>query len=310
MTHIFETLSQLAARDSVSQVAAAAARAVAADKQRYGYIPDQKVASVFLVLYGLSTILHLGQATYFCTWWLFPTACACGFGELIGWGARLWSSSDPQSKTAYLMQITTTMISPTPLLAVNFIVLARIVQRLGTSYSWLTPKWYTIIFLTCDFVALTAQGVGGGMASSAKSLAAANVGANVMLGGIVFQFAAIVVYSSLAGDFFRRYFKHSPVRKVPGSREDMTPRLKIMIGGLVFSTTCLFIRSVYRTIELTDGWTGRIIHTELYFNVLDGAMVTLAIFTMNMAHPGFLLGENVKGTSEKELGLESRDSNV
>ncbi|KAJ7278443.1 RTA1-like protein [Mycena rebaudengoi] len=287
MTHIFETLSQLAARDSVSQAAAVAACAAAADKQRYGYIPDQKVAIVFLVLYGLSTILHLGQATYFRTWWLFPTACACGFGELIGWGARLWSFSDPQSKTAYLMQITTTMISPTPLLAVNFIVLAHIVQRLGTSYSWLTPKWYTIIFLTCDFVALTVQGVGGGMASSANSPPAANVGANVMLGGIVFQFAAIVVYSSLAGDFFRRYFMYSP----------------IMIGGLVFSTTCLFIRSVYRTIELTDGWTGRIIHTELYFNVLDGAMVTLAIFTMNAAHPGFLLHEKASSPSEKELGL-------
>jgi len=40
---------------------------------------------------------------------------------------------------------------------------------------------------------------------------------------------------------------------------------------------------------LSDGWNGRIISTQVYFNVLDGAMVTLAIYTLNIAHPGLLL---------------------
>ncbi len=56
-------------------------------------------------------------------------------------------------------------------------------------------------------------------------------------------------------------------------------------------------------IELSDGWAGRIISTQLYFSawlrarapvltppdVLDGAMVTLAIYTLNVAHPGVLI---------------------
>jgi hypothetical protein len=67
---------------------------------------------------------------------------------------------------------------------------------------------------------------------------------------------------------------------------------------------------VYRTIELTDGWNGRIIQTEVYFSksfdlsplfltigsdtrslldVLDGAMVVLAIYVFNYCHPGRLL---------------------
>jgi hypothetical protein len=46
---------------------------------------------------------------------------------------------------------------------------------------------------------------------------------------------------------------------------------------------------VYRVIELQDGWLGRIIRTQVYFNVLDGAMVTLAMCTFNFAHPGSLL---------------------
>ena len=48
-------------------------------------------------------------------------------------------------------------------------------------------------------------------------------------------------------------------------------------------------RSVYRTIELVDGWDGRIIKNELYFNVMDGAMIVAAMFCLNELHPGRLL---------------------
>ncbi|KAJ7246443.1 RTA1-domain-containing protein [Mycena rebaudengoi] len=299
------TLMQLASRQL--DPADAAALKAAEDTAQYGYIPQESVAILFLVLFGISTILHLGQATYFRTWWLLPTACLCGVGELAGWGGRLWSSFSPQAGDPFLMQITTTIISPTPLLAVNFILLSRLVQRLGISYSWLPPKWYTIIFLTCDIVALVVQGVGGGMASSAEDLAGANRGANVMLAGIIFQLVAIIVYSALAGDYFRRYLTDSPARtSVSSTRGVLTPRLKIMIGALLFSTTVLFIRSIYRTIELQNGWNGRIIHTEVYFNVLDGGMVVLAIFTMNFAHPGFLLREPPAAAHEIKM-VGSRD---
>lgn len=44
--------------------------------------------------------------------------------------------------------------------------------------------------------------------------------------------------------------------------------MKVLICALVFNTTCLFIRAVYRVIELSDGWTGRIIHTQVYFSAL------------------------------------------
>ena len=49
------------------------------------------------------------------------------------------------------------------------------------------------------------------------------------------------------------------------------------------------VRSVYRTIELVDGWNGRIIKNELYFNIMDGAMIVAAMFCLNELHPGRLL---------------------
>ncbi|KAJ6597470.1 RTA1-domain-containing protein [Mycena vulgaris] len=260
------------------------------DDTHYGYIPRESIAILFVILYSISTIVHVGQATYYRTWWLVPTACLCGLGEVLGWSGRLWSSLSPRASIPFTIQISATIISPTPLLAVNFILLSKIVGRLGPSYLWLPPRWSSIIFLACDSIALTIQGVGGGMASSANDLKHANIGGNVMLGGIVFQLVTLVAYILLSADFLWRYTTYRAVRNISGPRGTMDKRLKIMIYALVFSTTVLFIRSVYRTIELSTGWTGRIIHTEVYFNVLDGAMVVLAMYTINIVHPGLLLG--------------------
>ncbi|KAJ7106582.1 RTA1 like protein-domain-containing protein [Mycena epipterygia] len=265
----------------------------------YGYVPHESIAILFLALYGISTILHVGQATYYRTWWLLPTAALCGVGELLGWGGRLWSSLSPTASTPFLIQISTLIMAPTPLLAGSFIILSRIIQQLGTSYSLLTPKWYTILFLPCDLISLTVQGVGGGMASSANDLAGANVGAHVMLGGIGFQFAVIIMFSTLALDFVCRYVVDQPRRA--GKRGVLTPRLKVMLVALGFSTMTLIIRSVYRIVELTGGWDGTIIHTETYFNVFDGGMVVLAIFTLNFAHPGRLLRRSPVKTEAIDL---------
>ncbi len=66
----------------------------------------------------------------------------------------------------------------------------------------------------------------------------------------------------------------------------MDTRIMNMLAALCFNILCLFIRSVspvyawiqpvdsplfsysdnYRTIELSDGWNGRIINTEVYFS--------------------------------------------
>jgi len=62
-----------------------------------------------------------------------------------------------------------------------------------------------------------------------------------------------------------------------------------MLIGLSAMLICLLIRSTYRMIELAGGWNGRVISTQWLFNVFDGSMIALAIFTLNLFHPGMLL---------------------
>jgi hypothetical protein len=119
-----------------------------------------------------------------------------------------------------------------------------------------------------DIIALIVQGAGGGIAASSKKVSGTELGGHIMLGGILFQFFAIIAYSVCASDFLHHYNKETPVRRstFDAYRGVMDQRLKVMIGALSFSTLVLFIRSIYRIIELADGWTGRIITTEVYFS--------------------------------------------
>lgn len=66
-------------------------------------------------------------------------------------------------------------------------------------------------------------------------------------------------------------------------------------------------RGIYRTIELADGWDGKVMATQWLFSTLlvksygsclnslsvadvfDGAMVTFAFYALNIGHPGMLL---------------------
>ncbi|VDB85368.1 unnamed protein product [Peniophora sp. CBMAI 1063] len=67
-------------------------------------------------------------------------------------------------------------------------------------------------------------------------------------------------------------------------------------------TVLLFIRSIYRTAELADGWDGVIISTEWPFDIFDGAMITLAMISSNAIHPGlFLVPEEIPDTVEYKM---------
>jgi hypothetical protein len=92
---------------------------------------------------------------------LLPDVVLCGVGELIGWSGRLWSAYNVDASDPFMMQcvsqaapgtrlcsliypifrICATIISPTLLIAVNFILLSRIVEYLGACYSRISARW-------------------------------------------------------------------------------------------------------------------------------------------------------------------------
>ena len=85
-------------------------------------------------------------------------------------------------------------------------------------------------------------------------------------------------------------------------------KLRLMLLGVGIVTVLTLIRSIYRTIELADRWSGQIITTQVYFNVLDGAPIFLAMFTLNVFHPGWLLLEESRFNPEKMFKMRGSQS--
>ncbi|KAL4063439.1 RTA-like protein, partial [Scleroderma citrinum] len=251
----------------------------------------------FLVLFSVSTVIHVWQSIKFRMWWALPTLVVSGTLEILGWSSRLWLSKSPLALTPYEIQLVGTILGPTPLVAATFVILGKIINTLGSQYSRLSSKLYTILFLSVDCVCLIIQGVGGAIAANAVSQGMdPGRGGNIMLGGIVTQMVCILFFVGCGVEFFVRVHSRTPVRILAApttlKRGGLSLRdinMKTMIATLGFMTMCFLVRAVYRTCELAQGWDGDIITTEVYFDVCDGGMIVLAMYALNIAHPGFLL---------------------
>ncbi|EKM50092.1 uncharacterized protein PHACADRAFT_130668 [Phanerochaete carnosa HHB-10118-sp] len=260
----------------------------------YHYTPTKAICILFAILFSVSTSWHAFYGIRYRLWWIFPTIFLAGGGEIAGWVGRTMSSFDVTNRTGFMIQIVCLIIAPTPLLASIFIIFSSLTQKIGTWYSRLSPR--LCMFLALDIVALLIQGGGGGIAAGANTDSQQKLGSNVMLIGIIFQTVAMVVFMLLAIEFFTRYALNKPVRKNSGghgqdsySRSALHPKLKLMSIGLSVATLFLFVRAIYRLFELAGGWNGRINSTQWYFNLFDGTMVVLSMYTLNFFNPGPLL---------------------
>lgn len=286
--------------------------------------PTRWITILFIVLFGITTFLHVVQAVIYRKWFFLPTMATGGFGEVIGWVGRLWSSHNPDSFQAFVMQITTTIFAPTFMTAANFIVLGRMISYTRADrYARLSAKRFTWFFLSFDITCLFIQSAGGGIASS-KDITQARVGTDIALVGIALQTVAIAVYSLVAGEFIWRLAFEKPLsrgawrwgsktwRKELDEKESQSDgveteegrpegmrmtasgrripmRVQLVFWGLAISTLFFLIRAIYRLIEFADGWGHRIQSTETLFNVLDGGCVVFAMFVINFFHPGMLI---------------------
>ncbi|TFY62754.1 hypothetical protein EVJ58_g3667 [Rhodofomes roseus] len=265
----------------------------------YGYTPTAWVGILMVVLFVLTTVLHFFQALRYRMWFLAGTAVVAGILEAVGWAGRLWASYDVLLHTAFSMQIICTIIGPTPLIAANFIILGHVIRRLGQQYSRLSARRYTIVFVSCDIISLIVQALGGAAAAAAvNNNKSPKGGSDIMLA------VAITFYVGLAAEFFLRCYNDWPIRGRAIIKTGYTfeSKMQQMVAALVFSSLCFYVRTWYRCIELGDGWEGRIIHTQRYFVVMDALMIVLALWTLNIFHPGRLLGYGVDWKADKNIG--------
>lgn len=66
--------------------------------------------------------------------------------------------------------------------------------------------------------------------------------------------------------------------------------LKYFLAAVSVAVLLVFIRSVYRLIELAEGWSSDLAVDEIYFMILEALMISAASCLMTVFHPGFAYG--------------------
>jgi hypothetical protein len=167
------------------------------------------------------------------------------------------------------------------------------VVTFGEENSPISPKKIPRIFITCDVISLILQGTGGALAAwYAQQEKMPDNGNYTIIGGLSFQAFTLLVFLGLSANFGIRTLKayrqhgHSALSEDPTARKlRHSKRFKFLLFSLAFSAVLIFMRSVYRVIELSEGWKGPLMTTEKFVMWLEAIPVAVSGFFLALFHP-------------------------
>ncbi|KAH7369602.1 RTA1 like protein-domain-containing protein [Rhexocercosporidium sp. MPI-PUGE-AT-0058] len=276
------------------------------DVKLWGYIhyqPSMIGNILFLVLFDMIAVAQIFLGIKYKTGaWVLCMLLGLA-AESTGYVARILMHADPFSRTYFLMYLICLTIGPVFIAAGIYLCLGRIVVIYGDHISRIRPQNYTFFFMGCDVISLVVQAVGGGIAASfpLSNQKMIDLGTHILVAGLSFQVASLFAFLVCSIEFLIRV-KRNP-DKVNPEYADLynSKRFKTFLGSIFLATVCLFVRTIFRSVELSEGFSGKLANNETQFIVLDGVMVTLACLCLTLMHPGIGIGK--KGWKHAEFSL-------
>jgi len=277
----------------------------------YGYYPNLGANAFLCAYFAIFLIANLVLGFRHKTW-LFSSLVAIGsLSEMIGYIGRIMLHSNPWSNAGFEIQICTLIFAPSFFAAAIYITLKGMVRAIGPQFSPIKAVLYPWIFITCDFLSLLLQAIGGGIAASANTPSGSAVGGRIMLSGIVFQVATFTFLYCLAVSFGLNLRRNMSTLSPEGAEVLRSRDFKTFAIGILVSSIAVYLRCVYRVGELATGWANEIMRNETSFIVLDGVMCCIAILALTVCHPGIYFKPMAPRVNEKKtLGPESSEIDV
>ncbi|CUS21768.1 LAQU0S04e00342g1_1 [Lachancea quebecensis] len=306
-----------AAAASSAALSAALSSASSTEYSNYsGMVPNLAFNVCMAVIFGLLLVMQVGIGIWTKQWWFLVSFTFTCILEVLGYAGRASGHFDVYNVDTFLLQFITLTIAPVFTMAGIYYQLAKLIEVYGHRFAVIkNPMLYSYIFMACDIISLIVQAVGGGMAGSAaadhKDPAS---GDHVFVAGLAFQVASMSAFLILWFHLVYQIFvatrmQHTGAKRaslslfrVPQEEIDYLYRPKFEFLRLhpkrwVFTyfpwiltaaSLLIFVRCIYRVIELAEGWSGNLITHEVYFIILDALMMSLATTLLTVCHPGFV----------------------
>ena len=236
----------------------------------YGYLPNLAGNAFFAAIFGVFMIVNIFFGIRYRTWtFLIAMSFGC-LGESLGYIGRVLLNDNPYDMTGFNIQICCLTLAPAFITAGIYLTLKHIVICFGEQHSYLKPKYYTWLFISCDILSLILQGAGGGIAATSdddRSLQ--QVGNDLMMAGISFQVVTLFAFAVLAAIYCFRLARSTTPLSPSAESVKRSTGFKLFAAGFLVAFLVIFIRCVYRIAEMAGGWGNPIMQNELDFIVLD-----------------------------------------
>lgn len=112
-----------------------------------------------------------------------------------------------------------------------------------------------------------------------------------MVAGVGWQVASLGIFAILCAEFAWRVHRTLDGQLNPDF-VDLRKTLKFrgFLWALGLATLAIFVRSLYRCLELEGGFRGKLANEQIPFMILEGAMISSAVLLLTVFHPGFAFG--------------------
>ena len=107
-----------------------------------------------------------------------------------------------------------------------------------------------------------------------------------MVAGLAVQVASLLIFIALCADLAHKVHGHKEKLNLRHADLYSSRKFKTFLWSLAVATLCIFIRSVFRVAELSEGFKGHLANNQISFMILDGTMVIIGCFALTIYHPG------------------------
>ncbi|KAL2074073.1 hypothetical protein VTL71DRAFT_7851 [Oculimacula yallundae] len=254
----------------------------------WSYYPSFIAAVVTAAIFGVITIVHVGEAIYFKTAYAWVISVGL-FWECIGFIFRALSARNQQSAGILTVSQLSILLAPLWMNAFSYMVLGRMIHFYIPTHRLLGLKASTFAssFVLLDIICFIIQLIGGGMAGVGAPPEQMKTGLDIYKAGIALQEVFVIFFLGLAAYFHVTMWKLERNGILPLEKKTW-PRL---LGAVYMSLVFISARIVFRLVEFSHGTTddNEILTVEWYQYAFDSVPIFLAGFVLVVSHPGMFM---------------------
>ncbi|KAL0948425.1 hypothetical protein HGRIS_011004 [Hohenbuehelia grisea] len=252
------------------------------------YIPSFPLTTIAVVLFILVALTQ--------TWCLFKyggrymlTMVIGEYIMVVGLTLRYAFRENPHSLAIYIAHTLCVVVAaPCAFIASTYVLLGRLARFVECDEALLiAPQYITRIFVISDISTFLIQAAGGGASASASSNGGSVIpGARISLVGVILQLVSFVVFTFLYLVFMIRVYTGRKDLWTKHRNQGWQSDWRSLAFALGIGCLGIIIRSVFRTVELSEGYGGHLSTTESYFYALDALPLIIAVGVYILVWPG------------------------